>query len=198
MPRYPKDISASAPADHTANHDEDEWTEVAWTEGTDGPRSAAFFRTRVRIVTDTQRRAVSDETAWLLVGRRDGSIKAWLCWGLEEWSLEALVSYANQRWTIEHFHREAKQFFGINEFEGRTWGGWNHHITMVLLAYAFLSRVRALRDGSEADSLPPLSELAYEVTRETCVQELMDEMDMGRERAEEAASVQLRVLFGNP
>lgn len=198
VPRYPKAVSATSPAELANDRDEDDWTEITWTEGVDGPRSGTFFRTRTRTVTNTQRRAVTDEEAWLLVGKVGDRLKAWLCWGLGEWSLDDLVLYANQRWTIEHFHREAKQFLGINEFEGRTWDGWHHHVTMVLLAHTFLARERVLREDSEAETLKPLSKLAYEVARETCTQELMEEMGFERDIAEEAASRQMRVLFGKP
>ncbi|MEF8839907.1 MAG: hypothetical protein V5A18_10425 [Haloarculaceae archaeon] len=202
--RYPETVEARSPADLAAelegdeSDDEDEeespvWTEVNWTDGSDGKQSAEVFRRRVRVVTDTQRRAVSEETGWLLVQRRDGETKAWLCWGVDDWSLDRLVQYAHQRWTIEQFHREAKQFLGINEFEGRTWGGWHHHVTMVLLGDAFLSGERARLDRPAVERLPPLSELARAIRRETCIQELMEEQDMVREQATGAATM-FRVL----
>jgi len=209
--RYPETVEARSPADLAAEldaMDEDEagheivamdddptaWTAVSWTEGSDGEQSAEVFRRRVRIVTDTQRRAGSEETGWLLVQRRDGELTAWICWGVDDWTLERLVEYAHQRWMIEQFHREGKQFFGLNEFEGRTWGGWHHHVTMVLLAYAFLSRERARPDRAGVERLPPLSELARAVRRETCIQELMDEQDMERKQATENAETMVRVL----
>lgn len=161
-----------------------------------GRQSAQFVRVRVRTVKSTYRRAVTDETGWLLLQNRDGELEAWLCWGLDDWSLEDLVVYAHQRWTIEHFHREAKQFLGLNEFQGRTWHGWHHHVTMLLLAYAFLSLERARRDRSAVERLPPLADIAREATRETLIQEQMAELGMDRDQAEEVAAVNMRVLFG--
>lgn len=192
VPRYPEAVSATSPAEIAAEREDDEeaWTMVRWTEGSKGRQSAEFLRRRVRIVTDTGRRAVSEETGWLLVQRRDGEVKAWVCWGVDEWSLERLVLYAHQRWTIEQFHREAKQFLGINEFEGRTWGGSPPRDDGVVGV-----RVPVARARPAGERLPPLSEVARAVRRETCIQELVDEQGMDREVAERAAGMVLRVLF---
>ena len=39
---------------------------------------------------------------------------------------------------IEHSYKEMKDELGLDHFEGRSWRGWQHHVTLVLLAYAFL------------------------------------------------------------
>lgn len=78
-PTYPEDVEAVSPREIA--YDVEEWTEVTWTEGTKGPLSGRFHRQRVRVVSNTQRRWVSEEEAWLLVEDREDEIKAWLCWG---------------------------------------------------------------------------------------------------------------------
>lgn len=95
--RYPEGVSATSPTAIAEALEDDDWTEVAWSEGSDGTHTAACVRRRVRIVTNTTRRAVADETGWLLIQKRDGEPSAWLCWGVDEWSLEDLVLYAHQR-----------------------------------------------------------------------------------------------------
>lgn len=195
VPRYPEDVTASSPEELADDLSDENWTEVTWSNGTTGDLSAKFVRQRVQVVEDTQRRAVTDETAWLLLQRRNSELKAWLCWDVDEWSLDKQVLYAHQRWPIEQFHEEAKQILGINQFEGRTWDGWHHHVTMVLLAYAFLSTERA-RSKREDIDLPPLSTITDEVTREAGTQHLMEESGMDRMQAEEAVTILLRRLFG--
>ena len=80
------------------------------------------------------------------------------CWLLAEWPadqsepvqfwlsdlpattpLTTLVRLAKLRWRIEHDYREMKQALGLAHFEGRTWGGWHHHVTLVTAAQAFLT-----------------------------------------------------------
>ncbi|GAA1397437.1 hypothetical protein GCM10009639_34820 [Kitasatospora putterlickiae] len=50
-----------------------------------------------------------------------------------------LVRLAKIRWRIEHDHREMKHGLGPDHFEGRTWRGRRHHVTLVTAAHAFLT-----------------------------------------------------------
>ncbi|MFB7658181.1 MULTISPECIES: transposase, partial [unclassified Streptomyces] len=50
-----------------------------------------------------------------------------------------LVRWAKTRWRIEHDYRELKHGLGLDHFEGRTWRGWHHHVTLVTAAQAFLT-----------------------------------------------------------
>ncbi|MGC0344137.1 SRSO17 transposase [Streptomyces sp. SLBN-8D4] len=56
--------------------------------------------------------------------------------------LATLVRLAKLRWRIEHDYREMKQALGLSHFEGRTWGGWHHHVTLVSAAHAFCTLQR--------------------------------------------------------
>ncbi|MEV0446298.1 IS701 family transposase [Streptomyces spectabilis] len=53
--------------------------------------------------------------------------------------IEHLVKLAKMRWRIEHDYRELKHGLGLDHFEGRTWRGWHHHVTLVTAAQAFLT-----------------------------------------------------------
>jgi hypothetical protein len=44
--------------------------------------------------------------------------------------------------TIEHDYRELKDALGLDHFEGRSFGGWHHHVTLVSLAHAFVTLQR--------------------------------------------------------
>jgi SRSO17 transposase len=49
---------------------------------------------------------------------------------------------AGQRWRIESCFEEAKGETGLDEYEVRSWTGWHRHITLSMLAQAYLSVVR--------------------------------------------------------
>ncbi len=53
------------------------------------------------------------------------------------------------RWRIEHDYREMKQALGLAHFEGRTWRGWHHHVTLVSAAHAFRTLQRITRSPKE-------------------------------------------------
>src|SRR5262249_43343809 len=67
-------------------------------------------------------------------------------------SLRRLVRTAKGRWWVEHSYKEMKDELGLDHFEGRGWRGWNHHVTLVLLAYTFLALRRRGRRKKGAPS----------------------------------------------
>ena len=45
--------------------------------------------------------------------------------------------------------QQLKDELGLDHFEGRSWRGWQHHVTLVMLAYAFLVLRRHQRRGKK-------------------------------------------------
>lgn len=187
-PRVPDDATTFTARD--AAKTVKEWIEVEWSRGTKGPLKGHFARIRVRVVEEPARhRWATDEEAGLLLEQRRNELKAYLCWGVDDATLQELVEFAHLRWTIEQFHREAKGYLGVDRFEGRTWRGWNHHVTMVLLAYAFLSRLRA----EEPDrTRPTFPQTAREVGTARIAMELMQDQGLRKPKARTVAEMIVR------
>jgi SRSO17 transposase len=83
----------------------------------------------------------SDTTQWLLVRRslRDPTAMAYFrACGPTGTTLEELVRVAGLRWAIEESFEDAKGLVGLDEYEVRTWRAWYRHITLALLAHAYL------------------------------------------------------------
>src|SRR5450759_2550752 len=40
---------------------------------------------------------------------------------------------------IEFLVHQLKEELGLDHYEGRNWQGWHHHVTMVMVAHAFLT-----------------------------------------------------------
>ncbi len=57
--------------------------------------------------------------------------------------LESVVKVAGSRWTIEVGFKTAKGEVGLDQYEVRSWTGWYRHITLALLAHAFLVAIQA-------------------------------------------------------
>jgi SRSO17 transposase len=53
-----------------------------------------------------------------------------------------LVRFAKLRWRVEHDYRELKDALGLDHFEGRSFKGWQHHVTLVSVAHAFVTLQR--------------------------------------------------------
>jgi SRSO17 transposase len=65
-------------------------------------------------------------------------------------TVEELARVAGCRWAIESAFEQAKQEVGLDGYEVRSWTGWRRHVTLSLLAHAFLEALRA-----EAAPPPP-------------------------------------------
>jgi SRSO17 transposase len=64
--------------------------------------------------------------------------------------IETLVAVAGQRWNVEEDFEHAKGEVGLDHYEVRHWIGWYRHITLAMLALAYLAVVRArLRQEAE-------------------------------------------------
>ena len=53
------------------------------------------------------------------------------------------------RWIIEDAFKEAKQEVGLDEYQVRLWVGWYRHITLAMLAHAFLAVTRSYAAGGD-------------------------------------------------
>jgi SRSO17 transposase len=63
--------------------------------------------------------------------------------------LAALVRVAGTRWIIEGGFEAAKGEVGLDQYEVRSWTGWHRHITLALLAHAYLAVLRASAGGGK-------------------------------------------------
>jgi SRSO17 transposase len=57
--------------------------------------------------------------------------------------LAELVRLAHQRWAIEQGYQQLKEELGLDHFQGRSWRGLHHHLTLRFLAYCFLTKLRS-------------------------------------------------------
>lgn len=105
---------------------------------------------------------VHDGRSWLLVRRclDDPTELAYiLVWAPFETSLLTMAQAYGARWSIEE-DLQASKALGLDQYEVRSYVGWYRHITLVLLAYAFLLSCCRLAapapDESDSGSPPAL------------------------------------------
>jgi SRSO17 transposase len=166
QPRY-RDKPYSV-AELAAGQGRQAFTEVTWREGSRGPMRSRFLALRVRPAGVRSRR-LAQAAATAREGSWDGVLPEVTL--LVEWSAGAeaptdywlsnlpadtppaeLVRLAKIRWRIEHDYRELKHGLGLDHFEGRSWAGWHHHVTLVTAAHAFLTEQRLAPKADTANS----------------------------------------------
>jgi SRSO17 transposase len=64
-------------------------------------------------------------------------------YGPEGTPLAELARVAGVRWSIEEGFERAKGEVGLDQYEVRSWEAWHRHLTLCLLAHAFLEVTRA-------------------------------------------------------
>jgi SRSO17 transposase len=64
-----------------------------------------------------------------------------------------LVRISGMRWPIESCFEEAKGNLGMAAYRTRSWRGWHHHMTLVMLAHHFLVRLRSQHKRGRRSSL---------------------------------------------
>ena len=128
---------------------------VTWRHGTktskDNPDAAmtgCFLAIRVRPAGKPIPRAAdrSVPACWLLAEwppEADEPAGYWLSTLPEDTPIEELVRLAKIRWRVEHDYRELKTGLGLDHFEGRSYTGWNRHVTLAALAQAFCTLLRS-------------------------------------------------------
>jgi SRSO17 transposase len=110
-------------------------------EGEKGPITYDWARQRVI----ESREGLPADDVWLLARRsiKDQSdIAYYLSNAGTETLLSTLAQVAASRWSIEQCFKEAKGQAGLDEYEVRLWHSWYRHITLVMMAHAWLASVR--------------------------------------------------------
>lgn len=122
-----------------------QWIACSAGHGAKGRR--LYDWTRVELATP----ATAGMARWLLVrrSRSDGELAFYACYGPATTPLVGLVRVAGARWAVEEGFEQAKGEVGLDHYEVRKWPGWYRHITLALLAHAFLAVTRAQATSPE-------------------------------------------------
>jgi len=120
---------------------EDAWQNITWREGTKGPRCSRFAAVRVQPAIGYHNGQVTEPVCWLLVEwplSEPEPTKYWFSNLPETTVLQDLVYWAKIRYFIEQNYQQLKDELGLDHFEGRSWKGWQHHVTLTMMAFDFL------------------------------------------------------------
>jgi len=156
-PRYRRPFSTLADLALAAG--EQARVEVTWREGTRGPMTSRFVAVRVRPANVKLRHADPGgelPVRWLLAEwphGKDAPTDFWLSNLPADTPIEDLVCLAKLRWRVEQDYRELKDALGLDHFEGRSWPGWQHHVTLVSVAHGFLTLERLFEIARELQQL---------------------------------------------
>jgi len=117
------------------------WRIYKVKDGEKGPIRARFAF--VRAVAAREGRP--GPNLWVVFRRSLGEpqeLKVFLSNAAADTPPRELVRLSAMRWPIETCFEEAKGCLGMGEYQTRSWRGWHHHMTLVMLAHHFVIRLR--------------------------------------------------------
>jgi SRSO17 transposase len=123
------------------------YSTVRWREGSRRWQSSRFGAARVHTAHKHGAGAPPGPCVWLLAEWPRGEkapTRFWLASLPPETRKSTLVRLAKLRWRVERDYQEMKSEVGLDHYEGRTWFGFQRHVTLAGVAHAFLALRRAL------------------------------------------------------
>jgi len=160
-PRTKTRLVEDAPAATTvkevvARWSESQWQRLAVAEGEKG--WIAYDWACQRVVESCD--GLPGRDAWLLARRSVSdatNIAYYLSNAPDDTPLLKLAQVASSRYTVEQCIEEAKGEVGLDEYEVRYWHSWHRHITLSMMAHAWLAAVRykaTAKKGGPSPSWP--------------------------------------------
>ncbi len=118
---------------------------ITWRDGTmpgkRGKLRSRFHFSRVKVAHDDGTDPASREPVWLIVEWPEGEsapTKFALTTLRRSMSKKQIVRLFKERYRTERVYQEMKGELGLDHFEGRSYPGWSHHVSVALCCYAFV------------------------------------------------------------
>jgi SRSO17 transposase len=139
------------------------WKRLSAGAGSKGPRLYDWAMAGLPDLDDTGR------SRWVLIRRSiadPDELAFYLCAGPTGTTITTLVRVAGTRWAIEECFQQAKTETGLDHYQVRRYEAWYRHITLAMLAHAYLA-VTAAGDPKAAATWSPSAQARSAVSWHT-------------------------------
>jgi SRSO17 transposase len=149
-----KQVVGGTAAEIAQNLPKSAWRRLSAGEGTKGPRlhDWAYLELADLDADEYNSSLIGTWTRGMLIRRHiaDGDLAFFSTWCPKGTPMKKLVSVEGHRWAIEDSFETAKNEFGLDHNETRSWHGWHRHVSLVMLAFAMMAVIR-----HHANAVPP-------------------------------------------
>jgi SRSO17 transposase len=123
------------------------WRRLSAGEGTKGPRlhDWAYLELADLDAGEYSDTLTGPWTRGLLIRRSIADptdLAFFSTWCPKATTMTKLVAIEGHRWAIEDSFETAKNEFGLDHNETRSWHGWHRHVSLVMLAFAMMAIIR--------------------------------------------------------
>jgi SRSO17 transposase len=118
---------------------------MTWRDGSKSTLRGCFYFARVKTLHDDGEDYADREPLWLVAEWPPNSAypKFQLTTLSASMSKKQIVRTLKERWRTERMYEDLKGELGLDHFEGRSFPGWHHHVSVVLCCYAFVVAERS-------------------------------------------------------
>jgi len=118
-----------------------QWQTAGW-QAADGEKRATRLAWRpIYLNSDLDENTGEWLPCWLVVDWPEGQVDpyhVYVAWLKQPPAKGRMLRLSRGRWAIEQYFQRGKDDLGLDHYEGRSWRGFHHHLTMSAVAYLFV------------------------------------------------------------
>jgi SRSO17 transposase len=132
---------------------------ITWREGSKRSLASRFAFRRVKTMHNDGVALADREPLWLIMEWPEGEAaptKFALTTLPRRMSKKQIIRLMKMRWRTERMYEDLKGELGLDHFEGRSFPGWHHHVSVALWCYAFViaEQARAFPPSAGGERTP--------------------------------------------
>ncbi|MBI2151044.1 MAG: transposase, partial [Acidobacteria bacterium] len=120
---------------------ESQWQVARW-QAADGEKRATRLAWKpIYLHSDLEEKSGAWPACWLVVDWPEGQADpyhVYVAWLKQPPAKGRALRLSRGRWSIEQYFQRGKDDLGLDHYEGRSWRGFHHHLTMSAVAYLFV------------------------------------------------------------
>ena len=118
-----------------------EWHTAAWRAADGEKRTTRLAWKQIFLHGDLNEQTGEWPPCWLVADWPQGQADPYhlyVAWLRQTPSKGRTLRLSRGRWPIEQYFQRGKDDLGLDHFEGRSWRGFHHHLTLSAIAYLFV------------------------------------------------------------
>jgi SRSO17 transposase len=118
-----------------------EWHAAAWQAADGEKRATRLAWKEIYLHSDLDQQSGHWLPCWLVADWPQGQADpyhVYVAWLRQPPAKGRTLRLSRGRWPIEQYFQRGKDDLGLDHYEGRSWRGFHHHLTMSAIAYLFV------------------------------------------------------------
>jgi SRSO17 transposase len=118
-----------------------QWQRAGWQAADGDKRATRLAWMPIYLNSDLDESNGQWQPCWLVGDWPEGQadpFHVYVAWLKQAPNKGRMLRLSRGRWPIEQYFQRGKDDLGLNHYEGRSWRGFHHHLTMAAVAYLFV------------------------------------------------------------